>query len=109
MRGDTLLFDVRASTFNYNPPRFDLRKGAVVAAFEGRAPLDKEQAKAAIEGLLRDIELHLTWQRGHIEPWNERLKRDLAGQIPERSRHKHPRGDLHAGLHRVHNGYLLVS
>jgi hypothetical protein len=28
---------------------------------------------------------------------------------PERSRRKHPRGELHAGLHRLHNGYLLVS
>jgi hypothetical protein len=82
--GDTVLFDVRASTFNYNPPRFDLRNGAVVAAFEGRAPLDKEQAKAAIEGLLHDIELHLTWQRTDIDPWNERMKRDLPGEIQDR-------------------------
>lgn len=82
--GDTVLFDVRASTFNYNPPRFDWRNAAVVAAFEGRAPLDKEQAKAAIEGLLHDIELHLAWQRTDIDPWNERMKRDLPGQIQDR-------------------------
>lgn len=82
--GDTVLFDVRSSTYNLNPPRFDVRNNAIVAAFEGRAPLDKEQAKASIERLLQEIEQHLAWQRNDIDPWNQRLQRDLAGQIQAR-------------------------
>ncbi len=82
--GDAILFEVRPSTFTHNPPRFALRNGAVVAAFEGRAPLDKEQAKAAIDDLLRQIEQHLTWQRNDIVPWNERMRRDLPQQVQAR-------------------------
>lgn len=82
--GDAILFDVRPSTFNHNPPRFDVRGKAVVAAFEGRAPLDKAQAKSAIDDLVLTIEKHLAWQRTDIDPWNERLLADLPQQVEAR-------------------------
>lgn len=82
--GDAILFDVRPSTFNHNPPRFEVRGKVVVAAFEGRAPLDKAQAKAAIDDLVQTIEKHLAWQKTDIDPWNERLLSDLAKQVESR-------------------------
>ena len=83
-RGDPVLFDVQASTFTYNPPRFTTRDGAVVVAHEDRSPLDKEQAKAAIEGTISTIQQHLEWQLNDIEPWNAQLERDLPQLVTER-------------------------
>lgn len=82
--GDAILFDIRPSTFNHNTPRFEVRGKAVVAAFEGHAPLDKAQAKAAIDDLVQTIEKHLAWQRTDIDPWNERLLADLPNQVEAR-------------------------
>ncbi len=59
--GDAVLLDIRASTFNYNPPRFDVRGSSIVAAYEARAPIDKEQAKASIEELIKQIQQHVDW------------------------------------------------
>lgn len=59
--GDDILLDIRASTYNMNPPRFDVRGKDIVVAHEGRAPLDSQQAKAAIDKLVTSIELHLNW------------------------------------------------
>ena len=82
--GDQILFDIQASHFTHNPPRFDLKSNCVVLVFEGRAPLDRNQAKASIDGLLATIEQHIAWQRNDIDPWNDRLKQDLPQQIEAR-------------------------
>ena len=61
--GDTSLLDVRPSTSTSNPPRFEVRHNSIVAAYEGRAPLDNERAKAAIEKLIKTIQQHLDSQK----------------------------------------------
>lgn len=82
--GDEILLDVRPSTFNLNPPRFEVRGKNIVAAYKGRAPLDPQQAKAAIDQLIASIEQQLQWQRADIDPWNERLLNSLPTQVEAR-------------------------
>lgn len=82
--GDEILLDIRASTYNMNPPRFDVRGNNIVAAYEGRAPLDPQNAKATIEQLIASIEQQLGWQRADIDPWNERLLESLPEQVEAR-------------------------
>lgn len=82
--GDDILLNIRATTFNMNPPRFDVRGKNIVAAYEGRAPLNAKQAKAAIEHLIASVEQHLGWQRANIDPWNERLLISLPDQVEAR-------------------------
>ena len=84
--GDAVLLDVRPSTFTLNPPRFEVRHNSIVAAYEGRSPLDNERAKAAIEKLIKTIQQHLDWQKTDIEPWNDQLLQTLPGQIEDRRR-----------------------
>jgi hypothetical protein len=82
--GDAVLLDIRASTFTMNPPRFDVRGNTIVITYEGRAPLDPQQVKGAIDQVVGSIEQHLAWQRSDIDPWNERLLASLEGQIEAR-------------------------
>lgn len=82
--GDDILLDIRPSTSSTNPPRFDVRGKNIVAAYEGRAPLDPEQVKAVINALIASIEQHLGWQRADIDPWNERLLNSLPAQVEAR-------------------------
>lgn len=82
--GDAVLFDVKASRSTLNPPRFEVRRDSIIVAYEGRAPIDKAQAKASIDGDIARIQEHLGWQLADIEPWNERLRESLPGQIEER-------------------------
>jgi len=82
--GDIVLFDVRPSTSDLNPPRFELRGKTFVVRHEGPSPIDQNQAKSAIEHLITRVAQHLEWQRRDIEPWNERLRRDLPQQIEVR-------------------------
>lgn len=82
--GDEVLLDIRPSTYNLNPPRFEVRGNSIVAAHEGRAPLAPQQVKAAIDQLIASIEQHLAWQRADIDPWNERLLNSLPGQVEAR-------------------------
>jgi hypothetical protein len=51
---------------------------------------------------------HSTTHLGTI-PTTQHELRYASSNYPERSRRKHHRGELHAGLHRLHNGYLLAS
>ena len=82
--GDAILLDIRPSTFNTNPPRFEVRGNNIVAAYEGRAPLEPHQAKAAIDQLVASIEQYLAWQRADIDAWNERLLNSLPDQVGAR-------------------------
>lgn len=82
--GDAILLDIRPSTYSMNPPRFHVRGNNIVAAYEGRAPLDPLQAKAAMDQIIASIEQHLGWQETDIDPWNERLMKSLPGQVEAR-------------------------
>ncbi len=92
--GDEILLDVSASTSNLNPPRFEVRGNNIVAAYEGRAPLNPQQAKAAIDQLIASIEQQLQWQRADIDPL-ERAAVDLTPKL--RSTGPVPQAVHHAG------------
>jgi hypothetical protein len=79
--GDKVLFDIAPSTYTFNPPRFDVHNGAVVVAHEGRSPLDPEQVRQTLADQVSAIEKYLDWQRGDIEPWNERLRAELTQAV----------------------------
>jgi hypothetical protein len=79
--GDKVLFDIQPSTHTFNPPRFDLHNGHVVVAHEGRSPLDPDQVKRGIADQISTIEKYLDWQRSEIQPWNDRLRNELAGAV----------------------------
>ena len=79
--GDEVLFDIAPSTYTLNPPRFDVHNGHLVIAHEGRSPLDPEQVKRGIADQVATVEKYLEWQRGDIEPWNDRLRTELAGAV----------------------------
>ena len=82
--GDVGLFDVRPSTRTLNPPRFAITDHSIVAAVEGRSPLDPLAAKRFLDELIAAVEQHLGWQRSEIDPWNEQLKSMLPGLIEAR-------------------------
>ena len=82
--GDEVLLDVRPSTHNLNPPSFDVRGRQIVIAYEGRSPVDPQQAKAGIDQALAAIQQHLIWQRADIDPWNEQLRSSLPERIEVR-------------------------
>lgn len=82
--GDPVLLDIRASASTLNPPRFGVGKQHVVISHEGRAPLEPEQVRGAIDRTIEDIEKHLQWQRADIDPWNERLRTDLRQRLEAR-------------------------
>lgn len=82
--GDAVLFDVSATQRTLNPPRFEVNNGAVVIAYEGRAPLDRDQVKAFVDGLTESIERHIAWQQNDIEPWNVQLRADLPEWLKQR-------------------------
>ena len=82
--GDGVLLDVRASTFDMNPPRFDVRGNTVAIVHEGRAPLHPEQVKASIDHVVSAIEQQLGWQQADIDPWNEQMRASLSTQVEAR-------------------------
>ncbi len=82
--GDAVLFDVRPSTGTMNPPRFELRDGFVLVAYEGRAPLDPNAVKSYVDSMEETIRKYVGWSRNDIDPWNERLRVELRRWVEER-------------------------
>lgn len=72
--GDSDLFKLRPSQFTMNPPRLEVRGKVLVAAFEGRSPLNKEAARASLERQVSDVEQWISWQRPSIDRFNDELE-----------------------------------
>ena len=95
--GDAVLFDVRPSKRNLNPPRFAWRGNDLVLAFEGQYS-QPDQVKQSLDTTLAEVQQHLAWQRADIEPWNATLRHALRGWIDERRKKVLQDRDLDAFL-----------
>jgi len=72
--GDSELFKMRPSQFTLNPPRLEVRGKVLVAAFEGRAPLDPAAARASLDRQVSDTEQWIGLQRPSIDRFNDELE-----------------------------------
>lgn len=73
--GDKAIFQLRASTFSYNPPRADVADGELrlVVEYPDDTPTD---IKAQTQELINSVQRHLGFARNDVEQFN----RSLAGQ-----------------------------
>jgi hypothetical protein len=71
--GEASFFSIQPTTFNSAPPRGQVSRGAVVIGYSA-VDLNAQQAKAALNAAMDEIERHLAWQRQSADPFNERLK-----------------------------------
>ncbi|MGI8757543.1 MAG: hypothetical protein ACR2MB_17130 [Acidimicrobiales bacterium] len=85
--GDAELFKLRPNPYTMNPPRVEVRPGVLVAAYEGRAPLDHAAARATLERQVSDVQECVGRQRNAIDPFNAELPH-LARQAIESRRQK---------------------
>lgn len=85
--GDSELFKMRPSQFTMNPPRLEVRGKVLVAAYEGRAPLDPSAARSSLGRQVADVEQWIGWQRPSIDRFNDELE-DLARRAIETRRAK---------------------
>lgn len=85
--GDSELFKMRPNQFTMNPPRLEVRGKVLVAAYEGRAPLDPSAARASLDRQVADVEQWIGWQRPSIDRFNVELE-DLARKAIETRRAK---------------------
>jgi hypothetical protein len=72
--GDTDLFKLQPNQHSWNPPRLEVRGKVLVAAFEGRAPLDPAAASASLDRQVSDVEQWIGWQRPSIDRFNDELE-----------------------------------
>ena len=71
--GDGDLFQFRASSFSFNPPRGYVKGATVFISFEN-VTLDPEQVKQDIENIVNNIEEYLAWIRNDCDGWNGRIQ-----------------------------------
>jgi hypothetical protein len=71
--GEASFFQIQPTTFNSAPPRAQIVRGALVIGYSA-VELNPQQARAALNGVIDEIEEHLVWLRQTAEPFNERLK-----------------------------------
>jgi hypothetical protein len=71
--GDSAVFAIQPSSFTSAPPRAQVTQDAVVIAYSA-ADLNPQQAKAALDAVVDNIEKHLVWHRQSSVPFNEKLK-----------------------------------
>jgi hypothetical protein len=70
--GDSEFFQIQPSTHNFNAPRAQVTKNAVLISYSA-AELNAEQAKAELNRSIDAIEQHLVWLRQSTEPFNQKI------------------------------------
>ena len=70
--GDGDLFEFKASTFNFNPPRGRVSGSSVLISFRG-VEMNADQTREEIDATVGKIEQHLEWIRNDCAGWNSRV------------------------------------
>lgn len=81
--GDSILFNYKPSTFNYSPPKGEVRNQELLAYLEG-TNLEADNIKEKFDKLLFDIEKWLTWVEKDIKNFNQRLRNEVESQVTTR-------------------------
>ena len=81
--GDAALFDMRASTFSFNPPRAQVKDGFLVFSYD-RTDHNAEALKAEYQRDLTSVTTTLGWVRTEVEPFNASLRGEAQRAIETR-------------------------
>jgi hypothetical protein len=81
--GERIFFDLRPSTFTYNPPRADVTDTEVVLTFEDRQ-LDGDRVRGQLDHELAEVERWLEWSRAMADRHNASLLGTALSAIRQR-------------------------
>lgn len=96
-RGDPMLFKLRPSTWNTNPPRGRVSGQELHLDFRG-PDMKADQLKAETERMLASVEQYASWQRETIISHNQAVRATTAQAIAQRKAKLRKDMDLVAGL-----------
>lgn len=96
-RGDPMLFKLRPSTWNTNPPRGRVVDHELHLDFRGEE-MSGEQLKREYERVLADAEEYVSWQRGTIDAHNHAMRQVMTQAVAQRKAKLKKDMDLVAGL-----------
>ena len=77
-KGDGVLFDLKPSSFNYNPPRGRVSDSSVLISFQG-VNMDAQRTREEIDDSIKQIGQYLEWIRTDCSSWKARVA-NVAGQ-----------------------------
>jgi hypothetical protein len=81
--GEQQLLPLRASTFNYNPPRATIDGGELLFTYDG-PHANVGGAKQHFEAQLASLRLHLSWTQSDVQDLNRGLGREARAAIDAR-------------------------
>jgi hypothetical protein len=81
--GDAVLFNMRASTFSFNPPRAQVDGNLLLFSYD-RIDHNAEALKNQYQHDLLTVKKYLGWVREQVEPFNASLRRDAQHAIEAR-------------------------
>jgi hypothetical protein len=104
--GDKELFFTRGSTFNYNPPRGQVRDGMLTTTIVERNP-SAEALNQQFDRFLADIRQHLGWLKNEIDSWNSSITSEVAKIVEYRRQKSEKAAPSQVGLSLRSNSALI--
>lgn len=84
--GEHELLHARASTFNFSPPRAQVRNGKLLIVLEVAHDAAERDLRGEIDRTVREVEEHLAWVRNDLEGLNRALPSDAERAVADRRR-----------------------
>lgn len=82
--GERAVFELRASTGSFNPPRVSTLTDTELRLTWERQPSDAAQVRAYFDSEIDKIEEHLSWSRNDIDRHNQRIRTEVPGLVARR-------------------------
>lgn len=95
--GDAGMFDIKPTTFNYNPPRARVRNGRITFTVSG-TNLTSEKVEAEIDGMVKDIQEWLVFQQKSVGNYPAELAQTVRQALEARKKKLDADTELLSGL-----------